>query len=455
VERIVVELGPSCGATIIGARPGPGRAEAVLGAAGVGPGDAVVVVGDESSGTGRRIVVGDTANPFTAGAQAASAIADAGRVVVLATLGLRGRPRRQFLDALVLGSAKPTLREVVIVAAAPAVPALRRQLIGLAGVLQARRLANLPAAAKPPPALAEQIVRLALAAGVPGEVLDEQALARIGAGGILAVGGGSATPPRLVVLRHRPAGARRHVVLVGKGITFDSGGLSLKSAAGMTMMRTDMSGAATVAATVATAARLRLPVALTAYLPLAENAVSGSAMRPGDVVRHVGGRTSEVRNTDAEGRLVLADALALAARRERCDAVVDVATLTGAATLALSRRVGAVLSHDDALAAALVSAGARSCDPLWRLPLVPEYAQAIASDVADAANSTTDPTNLSGAITAAWFLEPFAAGRWAHVDIAGPARAETARDGQPKGATGYGVRLLLAWLQAVARGRGW
>jgi leucyl aminopeptidase len=448
----VVQIAPSVAVRIVAA---PGRRRHLVEAADQGLLGAVM----RTAGNAAEGPAGGAAGAFARGAGVGAALRQAERAAVASTRDLRGRERRDFITGLLLGAydprPRPWHREITLFVQPSAVPAVRRQVLRLAGVWAARRLADLPASAKPPQVLAGEIERLALRAGVGAEVLDEHDLADLGAGGILAVGGGSSAPPRLVVLRWRPARPRRRVVLVGKGITFDSGGLSLKPAGAMALMKTDMSGAAAVSAAVVTAAHLQLPVAVTAYLPLAENAVSGAAMRPGDVIEHVGGRTSEVRNTDAEGRLVLADALALVARQERYDAVVDVATLTGAATAALSRRVGAVLGRSDGLAAALQRAGAAGGEPVWRLPLVPEYAAAIASDVADAANSSTDPGNSAGAITAAWFLEPFAAGRWAHLDIAGPARAESARPGQGKGATGFGARLLVAWLEAVAAGRGW
>jgi leucyl aminopeptidase len=221
----------------------------------------------------------------------------------------------------------------------------------------------------------------------------------------------------------------------------------------MVAMKTDMSGAAAVLAAMSALRALDVGVRVTAVLALAENMPGAAAMRPGDVLVQYGGRTTEVLNTDAEGRLVLADALAYVDRVVRPDVVVDVATLTGAATLALGRGRGALLSSDDGLATALLAAGEASGDPLWRLPLVPDYAAALASDVADQANVPRDGAVGAGAITAAWFLRPFAGARpWAHLDIAGPARAQADRDEVPKGPTGFGTRVLLRWLETGAPG---
>lgn len=316
--------------------------------------------------------------------------------------------------------------------------------IGMA-VLHARRLANTPSRVKTPRWLSDQ----AATPGVEVTRRDLPWLRAHGFGGLIAVGGGSPNPPNLTVLA-RP-GTGPHVVLVGKGITFDSGGLALKPATAMTLMKTDMSGAAAVIATMAALDALHVSARVTGVIACAENLPGGGAMRPGDVVRHCGGRTTEVRNTDAEGRLVVADALAYAAGQLRPDLLIDLATLTGAATAGLSRHVAALYSQDDELAAQLARAGDRSGDRAWRMPLVPQYRAAIGSDIADAANSATDRTFGAGSITAALFLQPFAEGtRWAHLDIAGPGRTESERPDCRPGATGYGVALLLEWLTALA-----
>ena len=310
----------------------------------------------------------------------------------------------------------------------------------------ARNLANTTSNVKSPGWLARQAAAIS---GVKVKRFAKSELERFG--GLQAVGAGSRHAPEFVTLSYRPSkqtGEHHvpHIVLVGKGITFDSGGLSLKPADAMTMMKTDMAGAAAVIGTMSALAQLDIPVRVTGVLAIAENMPGERAMRPGDVITHYGGRTSEVLNTDAEGRLVLADAIAFAAATLQPTVIIDLATLTGAATFAFGRGRGAVFSNSDRLAKQLVAAGERSRDALWQLPLEPDYAEAIASEVADAANSATNPKLGGGAITAALFLEPFAAGKpWAHLDIAGPARNEKERS-----ATGFGVRLLLNWLATSA-----
>ncbi|MEU8800178.1 leucyl aminopeptidase [Spirillospora sp. NPDC048819] len=313
----------------------------------------------------------------------------------------------------------------------------------------ARDLANTPASEKDPSWLAAQAGQVAADAGLTVRVRGEKELVDEGFGGLLAVGGGSSRPPRLIELEYLPEGTpERHVVLVGKGITFDSGGLSLKPNEGMKTMKTDMAGGATVIAVMSALRGLGVRARVTGLVAAAENMPSGSSMRPGDVIAHYGGKTSEVLNTDAEGRLVLADALAYADAELDPDAVVDVATLTGAAKVALGLRYGALFSNDDDLAAALTSAGTAAGDPVWRLPLVDEYRAAIDSDVADINNIGRGGYG-GGSITAALFLREFAGDRtWAHLDIAGPGRATSDDAEITRGATGFGTRLLLGWLAA-------
>jgi leucyl aminopeptidase len=236
-------------------------------------------------------------------------------------------------------------------------------------------------------------------------------------------------------------------VLVGKGITFDTGGLNLKRGDNMRAMKTDMAGGAAVLAALRGVAEAELPVRVTALVPAAENSFGGGSYRPGDVVRHVGGRTSEIMNTDAEGRVVLADALGYALARLRPSVLVDVATLTGAMKVALGERTGGLFATTDELAAQLVAAGADAGEPLWRMPLVADYEGQLASDVADANNAPGNP----GGITAALFLRPFTGGLpWAHLDIAGPARSGEDDGILAKGATGFGARLLIRWLESLA-----
>ncbi len=313
----------------------------------------------------------------------------------------------------------------------------------------ARDLVNTPSREKTPDWLAEQ-ARVALA-DLTVAVRDETALRADGFGGIVGVGQGSARPPRFIEATY-DGGGSRHVVLVGKGITFDTGGLSLKPNDGMLAMKTDMGGAAAVLGALRAVADLGLPIKVTALVGAAENMPSGSAQRPGDVLTQYGGRTVEVLNTDAEGRLVLADALAYADRDLQADVVVDVATLTGAMPIALGRRTAGMFASDDALAAQLEQASVTSGERLWRMPLVEDYRQALDSPVADLRNIGDPKKKLQGgSITAALFLREFTGGRpWAHLDIAGAGRVETDEDELVKGGTGYGVRLLTAWLEVLA-----
>jgi leucyl aminopeptidase len=314
----------------------------------------------------------------------------------------------------------------------------------------ARDLTNMPSQEKSPAWFASRVTREAgRLSGLTVRVREPRELAAEGFGGILAVGGGSSRGPRLVELGWRPRGARRHVVLVGKGITFDSGGISIKTRDGMKLMRKDMGGAAAIMAATLGAAALKLPVRVTALAPLAENMASGSAYRPGDVVRHYGGRTSEILNTDAEGRVVLGDALAYAVRRLNPDLLVDLATLTGANAVALGKRTAALYSDNDGLAEELAAAASAAGEQVWRLPLHDDYLELIASDIADAANSSDGG---AGSVTAALYLREFtgaARDRWAHLDMSAPSWADSSDGELVKGATGWGVRTLLRWLEAV------
>jgi len=326
--------------------------------------------------------------------------------------------------------------------------------------LSARRLAVTPSSTKDPAWMVEQARAAAGEGGLRIETWDVDRLTREDFGGLLTVGAGSARPPALVRLEYTPraGGGRtagspaRPIVLIGKGITFDTGGISLKPREAMMPMKTDMSGAAAVLATLAACRAVGVRRRVIGLLPLAENMIGASAYRPSDVVRHVGGRTVEVGNTDAEGRLVLADALAYADARLDPEIVVDVATLTGAATVALGRRHGALFSADRQLARSLQAAGDAAGEALWPLPLVEDYAVALRSEVADLRQVPAEGSEGAGAITAALFLRSFAGGRrWAHLDIAGVARSDKDEYEVCKGATGFGARLLLRWLEGLSR----
>jgi leucyl aminopeptidase len=310
----------------------------------------------------------------------------------------------------------------------------------------ARDLVNTPPQHKRPPALADRVAEELEGSGVEVRILDEEALAEGGYGGIIGVGQGSSEPPRLVELTYAPDGATKHVALVGKGITFDTGGISLKPSNAMETMKMDMAGAATVAAVVQAAAALELPVKVTGLLALAENMPSGTATRVSDVLTMKDGTTVEVINTDAEGRLVLGDALVHASELEP-DAIVDIATLTGAAVVALGERIGVLMASDDGLADDLLSASATAGEPFWRLPLATdEYGERLEGNIADLKNSGT---RAAGTIFAGLFLHRFVGEGlpWAHLDIAGVAWTEEAGGYLTKGATGVPVRTLVEWLR--------
>jgi leucyl aminopeptidase len=311
---------------------------------------------------------------------------------------------------------------------------------------RARTFALTPSNEKGPARLEGWAKEIADAGGFKLEVWNERRLASEGFGGILAVGQGSAYESRFLRLDYTPKrGSRkaRHIVLVGKGITFDTGGISIKPRAAMETMKRDMTGAGVVIAVMGALRDLAIPVRVTGLVASAENAFGGASMRPGDVVTHYGGRTSEIGNTDAEGRLVLADALAYADQHLDADVVVDIATLTGAAKVALGTSIGAVFANDETLASALLDAGALAGEPLWRLPLSDQYEPALTSAIADATNNAGGP----GAVTAALFLQHFAGSvPWAHLDIASVGDSPRDEYEYTAGATGFGARLLLRWL---------
>ena len=311
---------------------------------------------------------------------------------------------------------------------------------------RSRALATVPANLKTPAWLAEQAVEVGEAAGLAVTVWDEERLTAEGFGGILAVGSASAHEPRLIRMDYTPHGATRKtptVVLVGKGITFDSGGLDLKPSEGMLTMKRDMSGGGAVIAAMAALRDVGCPVRVIGLVPAAENAVSGSAMRPGDVIRHFGGRTSEVNNTDAEGRLVLADAMAYAVAELSPTVLVDIATLTGAMKVTLGQWTGGYFANHEALAEQVESAALVSGENVWRMPLVADYEDRVASKIADGDNAAGG----AGAITAALFLQHFAGDvPWAHIDFASAAESPADRHEWTAGPSGFGPRLLLTWL---------
>lgn len=317
------------------------------------------------------------------------------------------------------------------------------------GVCLARDLVNAPGNLKSPEYLARQAVAMAERSGVKASLLDRVELERQGFGALLGVAQGSERPPYLIVLEYQGGTAdEQPVALVGKGVVFDSGGISLKPSEKMDEMKMDMGGAAAVVGTVQAVAAMKLPVNLVAVIPAVENMPSGRAIRPGDILTSLSGQTIEVLNTDAEGRLILADALTYV-ERFKPRVVIDLATLTGACIIALGNQAAAVLGNNDALIRHLLKAGERSGERLWQLPLWDGYAEQIRSDFANVKNTGGRP---AGTITAAAFLQKFADNYvWAHLDIAGTAWADQARAGQPKGGTGFGVRALVEYLRTLEK----
>ncbi|MDX3381160.1 leucyl aminopeptidase [Streptomyces niveiscabiei] len=316
---------------------------------------------------------------------------------------------------------------------------------------RARDLINMPPNDLDPAAFAGLVVDAGKAHGFKVEVLDEKALTEGGYGGILGVGGGSASAPRLVKLSYSHPKASKTLAFVGKGITYDSGGISLKPAGHNETMKCDMSGAAAVFAAVVSAARLELEVNVTGWLALAENMPSGTAVRPGDVLRMFSGKTVEVLNTDAEGRLVLADAL-WAASLEKPDAIVDVATLTGAMMLALGSRTFGIMANDDAFRTAIHDAAEEVGEPAWPMPLPAHLRKGMDSPTADIANMGE---RMGGGLVAGLFLQEFVGEgiTWAHLDIAGPAFNDGGPFGYtPKGGTGSAVRTLVRLAELTASG---
>ncbi|MDX6243414.1 MAG: leucyl aminopeptidase [Frankiales bacterium] len=350
-------------------------------------------------------------------------------------------------------SHKPPVESVIVLVDDPrsktAKQALSRAEIVAAAVSSARDLVNTPPSDLHPREFADFSAAEAKRVNLDIEILDEKALKKGGYGGIVGVGQGSVNPPRLVRLAYRHPKATKTLALVGKGITFDSGGLSLKPAAPMEWMKSDMGGAAAVLATVNVAARLGLQVNVVGYAPMCENMPSGSAIRPSDVLTMYGGRTVEVLNTDAEGRLVLADAI-VRAGEDSPDYLIDVATLTGAQLVALGAHTSAVMGNDDLFRGRVVDAAGRAGEQMWPMPLPPELRRSLDSDVADIANMGD---RYGGMLVAGLFLQDFVPEglAWAHLDIAGPAFNQGNPHGYtPKGGTGAAVRTLVELLEDIA-----
>jgi leucyl aminopeptidase len=425
-----------------------------------------LVPGERAARTVLLVGVGDGAAAELREAGAALGRATRGRAALVTTIGSGASKGSQsaLVEGLALGGytsprwlgqgSEPSKRPVssLVLSGTFDAEVVTRATVRARATMLARNLAVTPSNIKSPAWLAAQARTVGRRAGLDVKVWTERELRAGGFGGLLAVGGGSATPPRLVQLDYVPEGAAAktpRIVIVGKGITFDTGGLDLKPGEGMVAMKTDMSGSAIVLAVLAACRELDVSVRVTGLMAIAENAVGAGSYRPSDVLTQYGGRTVEIGNTDAEGRIVMADALAYADLELDPDVLVDIATLTGAARVALGRSMAPVYASHDALTRALVRAGEIVGEPLWPFPLVADYRPQLDSEVADI-NHIAGIGRGAGSIVAALFLREFVGSRrWAHLDIAGVGRSDVDRGLLTKGATGYGARLLLNWLEEM------
>ena len=348
----------------------------------------------------------------------------------------------QFLDYKSKATASSLRRVAVLDGRADVKRGLDRGNVVAHAAIWARDVVNEPAGSQSPSDFVATARRLLARSGVTVQVLGDAQLRAQRMGGVLGVGQGSERPPRFLKLSYEPRGrATGRLALVGKGVVFDSGGLSLKTAGGMETMKTDMSGAAAVVATMSALRSLDVKTRVTAYVPLVENMPSGNAIRPGDVLTIRNGKTVEVLNTDAEGRLILADALSLAVD-DKADAIVDLATLTGACVVALGEKIAGLMTNHEGWSEQVRAAADRAGEPVWPLPLPTDYRKQLDSEVADLRNIGTG--GYGGALTAGIFLQQFVGDRpWVHLDIAGPARAPSDDGYLVKGGTGFGVRTLL------------
>jgi leucyl aminopeptidase len=357
----------------------------------------------------------------------------------------------KFLKYKTVNSKPVSIEDVEIVEMnADKIPAIQEgvtkgEIISDANIF-ARDLVNDPSNSVTPTFLADIATRFCQENSLECVVLDRSQMADLGMNLLLAVAQGSVQPPKFIVMRYSAPGATRTVAIVGKGITFDSGGLSLKPSDSMENMKDDMSGAAAVLAAMRAISKIKPAVNVMALVPATENMPSGSAVKPGDVIRSFNGKTVEINNTDAEGRLILADALSYAVK-QGAEEVVDVATLTGACVVALGRGMAGVLGNDEELVRRLTDIGEKEGEQLWRLPLHEDYKDMLKSEVADMKNS---PGREAATITAALFLQEFVEGKpWAHIDIAGPSFIDKDTPTAPKGGTGAGTRVLVRYLMEL------
>jgi leucyl aminopeptidase len=452
LKHVLTALGATGKAGEVHKVPKSGRlAAALIIAVGMGSDPARAEGRRRAAGSAARAAVGSASLVLALPTTDLTELADAAQGAMLGAyeyLAYRSKPtaRQKPVRAITLAGPAATGRDAQ--ACLSEVKAVARA-IGLV-----RDLVNQPPRDLTPDVFAGRAATEAEKVGVSVDVLDDEALRAGGYGGLVGVGQGSAHPPRLVRLGYTHPEATRTLALVGKGITFDSGGLSLKPAAAMDWMKADMGGSAAVLGAVTAIARLKLPVNVTGWMALAENMPSGTAQRPGDVITIRGGKTVEVTNTDAEGRLVLADAL-VRAGEEKPDVIIDAATLTGAQMVALGARTGGVMGNNDAIRPAVHQAAVRGGDTTWPMPLPDEMKSMLESHVADLSNLAMND-RYGGMLAAGLFLQEFvpAGTPWVHLDIAGPAFNEGAAYGYtPRGGTGAGVRTFVAVAQDLAAGR--
>ncbi len=351
---------------------------------------------------------------------------------------LRSEAKKRKLDRLVVVSGDAGIRNGIAIGVRIA-----------EAVAFARDLVNEPGGSLTPVRLAAKAQSMAKREGLKCKIYDEKAIAKMKLGGLIGVNRGSDNPARFIELTYEPPSPRYSVALVGKGITFDAGGLSIKTGTGMMSMKTDMAGAAAVLGAMAAVAAVKPRVKVTAYVPATDNMLGGDATRPGDVLTFRNGKTAEILNTDAEGRLVLADALSLASETSP-DAIIDLATLTGACMVALGPKVAGVMTNHQGWADQVLEAGQVTGERLWQLPLPDDYRKMLDSNIADMKNIGG---SYGGAITAGLFLREFVADDipWVHLDIAGPSNTDSAEDHIVKGGTGFGVRLLLEALTSFRK----
>jgi leucyl aminopeptidase len=348
---------------------------------------------------------------------------------------------------------KFTEPEVTIIVDKKRQPIAQNALVIAEAQIRSMDLVDLPSNIKTPAFIAQKAVQTGKDAGFSVDVFDTAKLKKMGMHALLAVGQGSANPPVMIVLEYKPKGhksKKADLGLVGKGVSFDTGGISIKPSTNMAYMKSDMAGAAAVIGAVETAARLQLPLHVVGIIPAAENSVDANSIRPGDVISSYSGKSIEVIDTDAEGRLILADGLAYLIKHFQPAQVIDLATLTGSCIATLGNTAAGMFTNNDAMASALTVAGDRVNERVWRLPLWEEYMPEMHSEIADIKNLSTRP--MAGAITAAKFLEFFTENHqsWAHLDIAGVAFTDS-EYAKTRTATAYGVRLLLSYMQQLKK----